>query len=121
MQDWLCELTSGNAEIMKNAAYDEKIIDAGGHDYLRLSKLNEEQLRNLRRDIVLCSDFVSDYENRYDLDPKQVGLFFDGYADYLGEIMVENNIDCDAFFDNLEEFDTIDNLCCWHDIVFGCF
>ena len=121
MQDWLYELVSGATEIMENADYDKKIYEAGGSDYLRLSKLTTKQLENLRKDIPLCSLYVDDYENRYNIDPKQVCMFFDGYADYLGEIMVENNIDCDAFFENLEEFDTIDNLCCWHDIVFGGF
>lgn len=121
MQDWLYELVSGATEVMENAEYDNKIREAGGSDYLRLSKLTREQLENLRKDIPLCSLYVDDYQNRYNIDPNQVCMFFDGYADYLSEIMAENNIDDDAFFENLDEYDNIDTLSSWHDIVFGCF
>ena len=44
-----------------------------------------EDIKNLRRQIVLNSLFISDYENSFDYDAYEVCDFFDGYMDYLGE------------------------------------
>lgn len=42
-----------------------------------------EDIKKLRREIVLNSYFYSDYENSLDLDEHEVSCFFDGYLDFL--------------------------------------
>lgn len=86
--------------------------------YYTLSRLSRVQLNNLREDVVLCSYYANDYKNRYDIDTGQAYIFFEGYADYLGELMRKNNIDDDGFFDYLREYDTIENLWSWHGMVY---
>lgn len=44
-----------------------------------------EDIRELRKQIVLNSLFVSDYENSFDFDAYEVCDFFDGYMDFLDE------------------------------------
>ena len=75
-----------------------------------LGNLGKIQLRRLRKDIVLNSLFIHDYENRYGLDPHAVCNFFDGFVEYLSELEREKygkEIEIDAFF---KEFDTPQNL-----------
>lgn len=45
----------------------------------------------MRSDVSLGSEFVSDYENRFDISPEQVCDFFDGYISFLEELMEEDN------------------------------
>lgn len=89
-----------------------------GREPYRLSGLTKTQLKRLREDIALCSLYENDFKNRYDIDPKQVSMFFDGYAEYIGELMKEDGIDDAEFFDHLSEYDTIDNLLNWHGMVY---
>lgn len=112
-------LVSGNMEIMDKYEWNKKFRYEYGDEEFYLSRLNESQLEELRSDICLCSYYIDDYKNRFRIDPKTVCMFFDLYADFLSELMQENNIDCDAFFENLQEFDTTANLCEWHCIVYG--
>lgn len=48
-----------------------------------------EDLRQLRNEIVLNSIYVSDYENSFGISAKSVSDFFDGYMDYLSELVEE--------------------------------
>ena len=89
-----------------------------GRTPIRLSELSKTRLKRIREDVVLCSVYINDYKNRYDIDPKQVCMFFDGYAEFLGEEMKCDGISDEEFFDRLNEYDTIDNLCRWHSIVY---
>ena len=85
----------------------------------KIANLSRTQLKRLRRDIVLCSIYYSDYKNRYGIDEKTTCLFFDGYADYLGEFMEEDGKkgkDRD-YFDNLEDYDNAENLQAWQACV----
>lgn len=40
-------------------------------------------IKKLRKQIVLNSLFVKDYENRFDFDANEVCAFFDGYMEFL--------------------------------------
>lgn len=48
--------------------------------------LSLRQVRELRKQIVLNSLYLSDYENSYGIDPHEVQDYFDGFVDYLCEI-----------------------------------
>ena len=72
--------------------------------------LSKKDLQVLRNEILLNSLFISDYENSFGLDLWEVNAFFDGYLDYLEDLMLENNCSDENYFDNLEKYDTLENL-----------
>ena len=61
--------------------------------------------------------FFSDYENSYGIDSHQVCNFFEGFIDYISELMDEDGMSDEDFFNNLDKYDTPDNLIAWY----GCF
>lgn len=66
-------------------------------DIIALCNLGKNQTNRLTKDIVWNSLFISDYENRYDIDANVVSDFADGYIEWLCEEFEEeidkNNID----------------------------
>lgn len=72
--------------------------------------LSGEQLWQLRREIVLDSCYFHDYENSLGIDSHYVCAFFDGYSEYLSELMNEDEIPDNEKLDKLYLYDTIDNL-----------
>ena len=72
--------------------------------------MTKKDLQILRNEIVLNSLFISDYENSFGLYPGEVNAFFDGYLDYLEDLMLEDNCTDENYFDNLEKYDTLENL-----------
>lgn len=76
--------------------------------------LTDAALIDLRKQIVLHSIRYRDYENTYGLDSHEVLEFFDGYVDYLGELMSEDGHTDEEFFDILKEYDTDENLISWY-------
>ena len=72
--------------------------------------LNKKDLQVLRNEIVLNSLFISDYENSFGLNLWEVNAFFDGYLDYLEDLMLENDCTDENYFDNLKKYDTLENL-----------
>lgn len=76
--------------------------------------LTDAALIDLRKQIVLNSIFNKDYENTYGLDEREVLNFFDGYVDYLSELMTEDGHTDEEFFDILKEYDTDENLISWY-------
>ena len=79
--------------------------------------LKDEIIIDLRKQVYLNSLFFSDYENSYGIDSHQVCNFFDGFIDYISELMDEDGMSDEDFFDNLDKYDTTDNLLEWY----GCF
>lgn len=75
--------------------------------------MTKRELWKLRQEITLGSYFLSDYENTFGFDKEQVCDFFDGYADYLQEIMREDHIPDSDFWNELEKYDNADNLYGW--------
>ena len=79
-----------------------------------------KQLEQLRDEIILCSLYIKDYENSF-ISTYDALTFFNGYADYLGELMRENIKDYNdnKYFDYLNEFDNINNLKTYYNIYFN--
>lgn len=76
----------------------------------------KRKLWNIRQDVILCSLYYKDYNNRYGYNPYTMCDFFDGYAEYLDELMqetVKGYTDA-MFFDRLNEYDTPENLYDWY-------
>ena len=86
-----------------------------------------EKLQQLRDDIILNSLYTSDYENSFDIPADDVQNFFDGYIDFLGELEEEDYEEgrrddrpsMTDIGDFLDQYDTIDHLENWYDIVQG--
>lgn len=85
--------------------------------------LSIRQIQKLRNQIKLGSIYLSDYINSYEIGENETNEFFDGFADYLNELMTENekNYNDSKFFDYLEKYDNSVNLinyfniyCCCH-------
>lgn len=78
-----------------------------------------ETLWNLRMEISLCSMYYADFRNSFGIDEHAVCDFFDGYANYLQELMNgdEAGRGNNHFFDFLEQYDCPENLWNWY----GCF
>ena len=74
--------------------------------------LGIRQIQKLRNQIKLCSIYLSDYINSYEIDENETSDFFDGFADYLNELMTENEktYNDSKFFDYLEKYDNAENL-----------
>jgi len=84
----------------------------------KMSNLGKTQLKRLRKDIKLNSLFISDYENRYGIDPHEVCDFFDGYMSYLSELEKEKyGKELDKIEDFFKEFDTFENLWEWYCMI----
>ena len=64
-------------------------------DILKLHSLGKIQTNRLTKDIVWNSLFISDYENRYDIDSHIVSDYADGYIEWL----------CDEFEDEIDRND----------------
>lgn len=82
--------------------------------------MTQEQLWGLRGQISLCSLFYSDYSNTYGIDCHVVCDFFDGYAEYLSELMNddEQGRGDNHFFEHLDQYDTSENLWDWYHCFF---
>ena len=78
-----------------------------------------KQLKQLRDEIVLCSLYIKDYNNSF-MSTYDAIAFFDGYADYLGELMSENieNFNDVDYFDYVDKYDNFNNLKTYYKIYF---
>lgn len=72
--------------------------------------LTKNQLKQLRKEIVLNSLYLNDYNNSLFIKNKTVCAFMDSYIEYLYEIAHENNFKSDDILDVIDEYDDIDNL-----------
>lgn len=81
--------------------------------------MTKQMLWNLRQEISLNSMYYSDYRNSLSIDEHAVCDFFDGYLEFLSEIMQEEILAYDdaEFFDWLPVYDNAENLWNWY----GCF
>lgn len=75
--------------------------------------MTKQELKQLRNEIILNSLYTSDYENSFDINPRQVQDFFDGWLEYC---YLENEdylseFDDNQYFDELFKIaNNIDNL-----------
>ena len=74
-------------------------------------RLTIKQLKQLRSEIVLCSLYMSDYENSF-LTKEEAYNLFDGYADFLENLMFDKIEDFNdsKYFDYLDMFDNMVTL-----------
>ena len=77
--------------------------------------LTNEVILDLRKQIVLNSLYLDDYENDYGFNTDQVCTFFDGFLSFIGEMMAEDGISDKDFFERLPDYDTKENLIAWYD------
>ena len=73
--------------------------------------LTEKALIQLRKEIVLGSVFLHDYENSFGISKTQVCVFFDSYVEYIWEEMKETGVEDETRFN---EFDNDHTLIEWY-------
>lgn len=71
----------------------------------------EETLWELRQQITLNSLYVASYENKMGVDASAACDFFEGYMDYLEDIVKAE--ERDPSLDNIFAEDNSNNLWCW--------
>lgn len=77
----------------------------------------KENLWKLRQEIGLCSLFVADYQNSFGVEEHVCCDFFEGYADFLENLMIEDFGEDYDYFYMLDEYDNPENLYNWY----GCY
>lgn len=88
---------------------------------MKIEELNAKQLQSLRQQILFCSLFISDYKNTFNISPVSVCDFFDGYAEYLQELMQADGKDGNnKFFDYVDEYDTPQHLTEYKQYIYSC-
>ena len=81
-------------------------------------ELTSAELSQLRKEIVLNSVFICDYDNSFGFNPWDIGSFFDGYVSYLEELAKEDGYEGIDYLmkydtDYLMKYDTEENLYSW--------
>ncbi len=76
----------------------------------------KERLWNLRQEIKLGSLFIADYRNSFGVAPHKVCDFFDGFLEFVGEVMQVDysSYDDAAFWELLPDYDTPEYLLDWY-------
>ena len=80
----------------------------------RFEEFNSKELWALRKQIVVNSVFLADYENQYGIDTVSLCNFFDGYYSFIWELAEEDhgkNLEHSFVIDN---YDTEENLYNWY-------
>lgn len=79
--------------------------------------MNSKDLWKLRKEIVLNSLYLSDYENSFDIPIEDCCNFFEGYFEELCYILQDeigeeeyNNLNSDEFYKRVFALDNEDNL-----------
>ena len=72
--------------------------------------LTKNQLKQLRKEIVLNSLFLKDYNNSLYIDKKTCYLFFDGYIENLYDMAKNENYKNKDITDIINKYDNIENL-----------
>lgn len=72
--------------------------------------LTDAQLEKLRKEIILGSLYVSDYENSFGIDLNAVCCFFEGFCDFIDEKMADDGYSSDDFWDVIKKYDNIEYL-----------
>ncbi len=97
----------------------------------RFEHFTREDLAKLRSEVVINSDYFTDYQNSFGIDCHSVSLFFDSYLSNISDMAREDGYlwdyaepgseyykeGCHTWSEFLEKYDTIDNLECW----WGCY
>lgn len=78
--------------------------------------MTKDMLWRLRMEIRLCSLYYADYRNSFGIDKRAVCDFFDGYADFLEDLMQEeiHDYNDEDYFGHLPQYDNAENLWDWY-------
>lgn len=78
--------------------------------------LTKNELQKLREQITLNSLYIADYRNDMGIEEHQCCDFFDGFMDYITELMHEDhpNVKDKDYYDFIWKYDTIENLWNWY-------
>ena len=79
-------------------------------------------VKRLRKEIVLNSLYISDYKNTLGLDPHEVCDFFDGFVEYMAELLAEEygDVPVSEYYDYLYKYDDEANLEEWWNMFEEC-
>lgn len=80
---------------------------------MKIKELSKEQLWKLRQEVVLNSLFTNDFENSFGIDAKECQSFFDGYVEYLSELVEEDSEKFNVVVVQALDYDSPDNLYNW--------
>lgn len=80
------------------------------NQHFKFQDLNIDQLWELRKQIVLNSIFIQDYENDFEFEPESISNFFDGYIEYLYELANGEGLEDIEFSDLIDRYDNPDKL-----------
>lgn len=80
--------------------------------------MTKQELQQLRNEITLNSLYTSDYNNSFNIDPRQVQDFFDSYLENCetipndnGDLLCDMDLSYDDYYDTLFTIaNNIDNL-----------
>lgn len=78
--------------------------------------LTKNELKQLRKEIVLNSVFIKDYSNSLGIDENKVCTFFEGYAEYLNELALSSKDYKIGYYERITKYDTINNLWNYYNI-----
>lgn len=82
---------------------------------MQIKDLNQKQLMQLRKEIVLNSLFIKDYVNSFNINPKECCTFFEGYVEYLEELAeADGGV---TSVDTFKRYDNDTNLYDWWTMV----
>lgn len=82
-----------------------------------LGTLNKEELWQLREQVILGSLYFIDYINDFNIHEKDVCYFFEGYENFIFELIDESGFVStkdETRFDEFRKYDTPDTLERWH-------
>lgn len=80
----------------------------------RFEDFTREDLWRLREEVCLNSLYPADYCNSFGIDAHSCSAFFDGFVSFIEEMMEEDGISDERFFDELDKYDNADNLESWY-------
>lgn len=79
--------------------------------------MTREELKKLRSEIRLGSLFTNDFKNSFGIEPRACQDFFDGYADYLGELIEEAGYKNSEYWTVIDQFDNEETLFDWYNCI----
>lgn len=113
-----------NSVIIPNEVKEDDIADYLSDEYgylvnsfeigITFDEMTREDLAKLRKDIILNSVYVEDYENSFGFSAKSMCEFFDGYVSFLDELAEEDGVVIEDTFEFFDMYDNTENLYSWY-------
>ena len=76
-------------------------------------QLTSNELWSLRKEIVLNSLFLADFENSHCFNAAHISHFFEGYVDYICELAEEDGNNTLSTSEIIKRYDNENNLYAW--------